>query len=144
MTRTPKGRAKVKIHIEPPKMFVDKWYSQEDLCTVNLVTFVVSLASFSHPFCPPLTNNPCVTFQVLNNFYNSVIGSSINLADTTVDTVFNNFLYSKAAFYQQVLVDSYIKEIKTNPDGSSPVIGPNSKPSASEMTTYNQWVRSNF
>nr|UGV42738.1 MAG: ORF1 [Torque teno virus] len=140
----PKGKAKVKIRIKPPKLFIDKWYSQEDLCTVNLVTFVVSLASFSHPFCPPLTNNPCVTFQVLNNFYNSVIGSSINLADTTVNTVFNNFLYSKAAFYQQVLVDSYIKEIKTNPDGSTTVAGPNDKPTANSMSSYNQWVKSSF
>lgn len=62
-TTHPKGRAKVGIRIPPPKMFVDKWYAQHDLCEVPLVSFVVSLASFRHPFCRPLTENPCVTFR---------------------------------------------------------------------------------
>lgn len=33
----PKGRQKLSVRIPPPKLFVDKWYSQEDLCKVNLV-----------------------------------------------------------------------------------------------------------
>nr|UGV43916.1 MAG: ORF1 [Torque teno virus] len=129
----PKGRANVKIHIEPPKMFVDKWYAQHDLCDVELVSFVVSLASFQHPFCRPQTDNPCVTFQVLQNFYNSVIGNSVNISDDKYQSIFRNYLYKYGSFYQQVLVPSYIKKITHNPDGST----------GSEIDTlneYNNWV----
>ncbi len=129
----PKGRAKVKIHIEPPKMFVDKWYAQHDLCDVELVSFVVSLASFQHPFCRPQTDNPCVTFQVLQNFYNSVIGNSVNISDDKYESIFRDYLYKYGSFYQQVLVPSYIKKITHNPDGST-------GGEISTLTTYNNWV----
>nr|UGV42760.1 MAG: ORF1 [Torque teno virus] len=132
----PKGRAKVKIHIEPPKMFVDKWYAQHDLCDVELVSFVVTLASFQHPFCRPQTDNPCVTFQVLQNFYNSVIGNSINLTDEKFESIFRNYLYKYGSFYQQVLVPSYIKKITHNPDGSPITEGGFS----STLNSYNNWV----
>lgn len=132
----PKGRAKVKIHIEPPKMFVDKWYAQHDLCDVELVSFVVSLASFQHPFCRPQTDNPCVTFQVLQNFYNSVIGNSVNLTDEKFESIFRNYLYKYGSFYQQVLVPSYIRKITHNPDGSPITQGGWS----STLSTYNDWV----
>nr|UGV42761.1 MAG: ORF1 [Torque teno virus] len=132
----PKGRAKVKIHIEPPKMFVDKWYAQHDLCDVELVSFVVSLASFQHPFCRPQTDNPCVTFQVLQNFYNSVIGNSVNLSDEKFESIFRNHLYKHGSFYQQVLVPSYIRKITHNPDGSPITSGGFSK----TLSTYNEWV----
>nr|UGV43915.1 MAG: ORF1 [Torque teno virus] len=129
----PKGRAKVKIHIEPPKMFVDKWYAQHDLCDVELVSFVVSLASFQHPFCRPQTDNPCVTFQVLQNFYNSVIGNSVNLTDEKFNSIFRDYLYKYGSFYQQVLVPSYIRKITHNPDGST-------TGALSILTNYNEWV----
>nr|UGV45550.1 MAG: ORF1 [Torque teno virus] len=132
----PKGRAKVKIHIEPPKMFVDKWYAQHDLCDVELVSFVVSLASFQHPFCRPQTDNPCVTFQVLQNFYNSVIGNSVNLTDEKFEFIFKNYLYKYGSFYQQVLVPSYIRKITHNPDGSPISQGGFS----STLSSYNEWV----
>lgn len=136
----PRGKKRVRIRIPPPRMFVDKWYAQNDLCEVNLVSFVVSLASFTHPFCPPLTENPCVTFQVLQNFYNSYIGYNINNA-STYSKIFDNYLYREASFFQQVLVSSYIKKIDHNPDGSSvtqnSMVGGNSFPS---LTTFNQWV----
>nr|UGV43924.1 MAG: ORF1 [Torque teno virus] len=127
----PKGRAKVKIHIEPPKMFVDKWYAQHDLCDVELVSFVVSLASFQHPFCRPQTDNPCITFQVLQNFYNAVIGNSVNITDTQYESIFTNYLYKEASFYQQSLVPSYIKKITHNPDGTAV---------DTSLTAFNSWV----
>ncbi len=119
----PRGRAKIKIHVEPPKMFIDKWYTQQDLCEVNLVSFVVSLASFTHPFCRPQTNNPCITFQVLQNFYNGFIGTSINITDDQYKSLFQNYLYKEGSFYQQVLTASFIRKINHNPDGSTPVQG---------------------
>nr|UGV43842.1 MAG: ORF1 [Torque teno virus] len=134
-TTHPKGRAKIPIRIPPPKMFVDKWYAQHDLCEVPLVSFVVSLASFRHPFCRPLTENPCVTFQVLQNFYNGCIGTSVTLPNTYFEKIFENYLYKEASFYQQVLVSSYIKKIDYNPDGS-----PINTNKPHDMSSYNTWV----
>nr|UYM03091.1 MAG: ORF1 [Anelloviridae sp.] len=136
----PKGKAKVKIRIPPPKMFVDKWYAQEDLCSVTLVSFAVSLASFTHPFCPPLTDNPCITFQVLQNFYNPIIGHSINLSEAKVKEVFDKHLYKEAGYYQQVLVQSFIKKLTSNPDGSTTIKGPNDQPTEDQMQKFNEWV----
>nr|UGV44169.1 MAG: ORF1 [Torque teno virus] len=137
----PRGRAKIKIHVEPPKMFIDKWYTQQDLCEVNLVSFVVSLASFTHPFCRPQTNNPCITFQVLQNFYNGFIGTSINITDEQYKSLFENYLYKEGSFYQQVLTASFIRKINHNPDGSSPVQG-GKIASHTAMSSYNTWVSS--
>ncbi len=120
-------------------MFIDKWYTQQDLCEVNLVSFVVSLASFTHPFCRPQTNNPCITFQVLQNFYNSFIGTSINITDDQYKSLFQNYLYKEGSFYQQVLTASFIRKINHNPDGSTPVQG-GTNATASQMTNYNTWV----
>ena len=72
----PRGKKRYRVRIRPPNMFEDKWYTQEDLCPVNLVSLAVSAASLTHPFCPPLTNNPCITFQVLKDIYYKCIGIS--------------------------------------------------------------------
>ncbi len=62
----PKGKQKVSIRIPPPKLYTDKWYSQSDLCKVNLLSLAVTAASFLHPFgSPTKLTNPCYTFQVL-------------------------------------------------------------------------------
>nr|UGV43138.1 MAG: ORF1 [Torque teno virus] len=130
-TTRPKGRELVKVKIQPPKMFIDKWYTQEDLCPVILVSFAVTAASFRHPFCSPLTANPCVTFQVLKEFYNGVIGYSS--PQTTVDSVFNT-LYTKGAYFQSHLTPSYIQMPAKNPDGSQ----------NNQAATFNQWANSTF
>nr|UGV43843.1 MAG: ORF1 [Torque teno virus] len=138
----PRGKPKIRVRIPPPKMFIDKWYAQNDLCEVPLVTFVVSLASFTHPFCPPLTENPCITFQVLQNFYNSYIGYNINNA-STYENIFKDYLYKEAAFYQQVLVSSYIKKIDYNPDGSPTSQNGNTAHPTNQfpsLGTFNTWV----
>nr|UGV44421.1 MAG: ORF1 [Torque teno virus] len=139
----PKGRAKISIKLPPPKMFIDKWYSQEDLCSVNLVSLVVSPASFLHPFCPPQTDNPCITFQVLKEFYYPIIGYSSD--PTKVKNVFDNTLYKHPYYYQQILTDSFIREIQTNPDGTQVQDSIGSGTTAvSGMTKYNTWVKSQF
>jgi len=74
----PKGRPKVSVRIRPPTLFEDKWYTQQDLCEVNLVSLAVSAASFSHPFSQPSSNNICTTFQVLKDKYYPVIGILTN------------------------------------------------------------------
>ncbi|AXQ66385.1 MAG: hypothetical protein [Anelloviridae sp.] len=127
----PKGREKIKLRIQPPKMFIDKWYTQEDLCPVILVSFAVSAASFTHPFCSPLTNNPCITFQVLKEFYYSAMG--YGTPETTMNTIWNT-LYTTATFYQSHLTPQFIRMPTKNPDNTD----------NSDASSFNTWVDSNF
>uniref|UniRef100_A0AAU7SSJ2 Capsid protein n=1 Tax=Alphatorquevirus homin20 TaxID=3048422 RepID=A0AAU7SSJ2_9VIRU len=142
----PKGKSTVSVRIKPPKLFLDKWYTQEDLCTVNLVTFAVSAASFTHPFCPPQTDNPCCTFQVLKDFYYPIIGYSA--AETKVSSVFSNILYKHCTYYQSFLTQQFIGKIVKLPDGtlvSSLTKGPGNYPEGSNINkasidNYNNWL----
>ncbi|UJO01834.1 ORF1 [Anelloviridae sp.] len=105
----PRGRQKVKVKIPPPKLFVDKWYAQEDLCDVNLLSLAVSAASFTHPFGSPLTNNPCVTFQVLDTIYYSVIGYGSS-DEKKLDVL--NTLYKENAYWASHLTPYFTTGLK--------------------------------
>ena len=98
----PKGKKKYRVTIKPPNMFANKWYTQEDLCPVPLVQIVVSAASLLHPFCPPQTNNPCITFQVLKDIYNKCIG--INSTTSDKYSTLKDKLYSNCTYYETVQV----------------------------------------
>ncbi len=140
----PKGPAKISVRIKPPKMFLDKWYTQDDLCSVNLVSLAVSAASFTHPFCPPLTDTPCVTLQVLKEFYYTTIGYSSN-ADK-VESVFTNTLYKHCCYYQSFLTTQFIAKITRTPDGqavsafSPPTSFPGTNVTKSSIESFNSWV----
>nr|UGV44586.1 MAG: ORF1 [Torque teno virus] len=69
----PRGRKSVSIRVKPPKLFQDKWYTQQDLCSVPLIQLNVTAADFTHPFGSPLTETPCVEFQVLGDLYNTCL-----------------------------------------------------------------------
>nr|UPW35085.1 ORF1 [Torque teno virus 24] len=94
----PGGRSKISVHIKPPTLLEDKWYTQQDLCDVNLLQLVVTAASFTHPFCSPQTNTITTTFQVLKDMYYNTIGivdtqeqyTSVN--DKTKTKTYENFL----------------------------------------------------
>nr|UGV43273.1 MAG: ORF1 [Torque teno virus] len=101
----PKGKDKVSIFIKPPTLFEDKWYTQQDLCPVNLVSLAVSAASFLHPFCPPEADNPCITFQVLKDFYYtqmSVTPQGTTQPPTEDVEIFSKYLYKNANFWQSL------------------------------------------
>lgn len=146
----PKGKTKISINIKPPKMFLDKWYTQQDLCDVTLVTLAVSAASFTHPFCPPQTENPCCTFQVLKDFYYPVIGYSS--AATKVDSVFSNILYKHCTYYQSFLTPQFIGQIVKLPNGMlvkdlspSPAGFPEGTTiNKQQIDTYNNWQKTKF
>nr|UGV43379.1 MAG: ORF1 [Torque teno virus] len=72
----PKGRPKITVRIKPPTLLEDKWYTQQDLCDVNLLQLVVTAADFQHPFCSPQTNTPTTTFQVLKDIYYNTMSIS--------------------------------------------------------------------
>nr|WHN78863.1 ORF1 [Torque teno virus] len=168
----PRGRKRYKVKIRPPNMFADKWYTQEDLCPVPLVQIVVSAASLLHPFCPPQTNNPCITFQVLKDIYDECIG--INSTMKSKYSSLQKILYTTCTFYQttQVLAQlsaafqpakkaiagnkeatkttlgNYVPELKSNGTfhtGQNPVFGMCSyQPTKDIMDKANKWYWENL
>nr|UPW35059.1 ORF1 [Torque teno virus 24] len=113
----PKGRATVSVRIRPPTLFEDKWYTQQDLCDVNLLSLAVSAASFSHPFSQPSSNNICTTFQVLKQQYNMVIGVLTNYHNQkagnnqdyhTNKNTLENWLYGTGALYHTFHTQEYL------------------------------------
>nr|UZG89697.1 ORF1 [nabpantry virus 5] len=100
----PGGPVKISVRISPPTLFDDKWYTQQDLCEVPLVSITATAASFLHPFCPPLTNNPCVTFQVLKQMYNENIAATDETAKTLWETLIQNPAYFETFLTQSLLL----------------------------------------
>nr|UGV44216.1 MAG: ORF1 [Torque teno virus] len=117
----PKGRKYKRVKIHPPKMFEDKWYSQQDLCPVPLVSLRFTAASFQYPFCSPQTKTPITTFQVLQRNYNSVIGHPIN-HDTTTTSTFENWLYGSSTHYQAFATEAHLRPRQHTPMGE-PITG---------------------
>uniref|UniRef100_A0AAU7SSK0 Capsid protein n=1 Tax=Alphatorquevirus homin21 TaxID=3048423 RepID=A0AAU7SSK0_9VIRU len=117
----PKGRPKITVRIKPPTLLEDKWYTQQDLCNVNLLQLVVSAADFQHPFCSPQTNTPTTTFQVLKDIYYDTMSiseptDSYNSVNTLTET--NNFtnysdklegiLYERASYWNSFHATEYL------------------------------------
>lgn len=67
----PSRKHYVRIRFGAPKLFEDKWYPQNELCDVTLVTVQATTADFQFPFGSPLTNSICCNFQVLNSNYDN-------------------------------------------------------------------------
>lgn len=70
----------VRIKVGAPKLFEDKWYPQNELCDVTLLTIQATTADFQFPFGSPLTNSVCCNFQVLNSNYDNAL-SIINFSN---------------------------------------------------------------
>lgn len=117
----PFGKKKVTVRVGPPKLFEDKWYTQQDLCKVNLVSWRVAAMDLRFPFCSPQTDNPCVTIQVLDRNYNEVIGSSIFYNDTNKDKInkFEKWLYESSSHYQTFATETRYRPPNQWPDGSN-------------------------
>nr|UPW35058.1 ORF1 [Torque teno virus 24] len=117
----PKGRPKITVRIRPPTLFEDKWYTQQDLCEVNLVSLAVSAASFSHPFSQPSSNNICTTFQVLKDKYYPIIGvlpSYTEVAGNKKDyntnkTELEKWLYNTGSLYHTFHTQEYLNPNRT-------------------------------
>ncbi len=69
----PKGKATVKVTIKPPTLLVDKWYFQKDICDMTLLNLNAVAADLRFPFCPPQTDNPCISFLILSTVYNNFL-----------------------------------------------------------------------
>lgn len=128
----PKGRKRYRVRIRPPNMFADKWYTQEDLCPVPLVQIVVSAASLLHPFCPPQTNNPCITFQVLKEIYDQCIG--INETMKQQYEALTTTLYTQCTYYETTQVLAQLSP------AFQPAMKPNNTNSTPTHTTLGNYV----
>uniref|UniRef100_A0AAU8H6V7 Capsid protein n=1 Tax=Alphatorquevirus homin21 TaxID=3048423 RepID=A0AAU8H6V7_9VIRU len=106
----PKGKSKISVFIKPPVLFEDKWYTQQDLCPVNLMSLAVSAASFIHPFCPPESDNMCITFQVLKEFYYEQMGVTTMSGETLTpeDQRIFTKLYTTPSYWQSLHTQSQI------------------------------------
>ena len=117
----PKGRPKITVRIKPPTLLEDKWYTQQDLCNVNLLQLVVTAADFQHPFCSPQTNTPTTTFQVLKDIYYDTMSISnptdsytsvnnLNTIKTFADysTDLENILYTRASYWNSFHATEYL------------------------------------
>lgn len=117
----PKGRPKITVRIKPPTLLEDKWYTQQDLCNVNLLQLVVTAANFQHPFCSPQTNTPTTTFQVLKDIYYDTMSISdptdkyTSVNDSTETNTFNNYsdkleniLYTRASYWNSFHATEYV------------------------------------
>lgn len=126
----PKGRPKITVRIKPPTLLEDKWYTQQDLCNVNLLQLVVTAADFQHPFCSPQTNTPTTTFQVLKDIYYDTMSisdptdtyTSVNdLNDTNSFTYFSNklesILYTRASYWNSFHATEYLNPNITYKNG---------------------------
>nr|QCI61449.1 ORF1 [Torque teno virus] len=113
----PEGKRFLKIRLNPPKLFEDKWFTQQDLCIVPLVSITAPAADLRYPFCSTQTNNPSTTFQVLRKNYNTVIGTSVQDKESTQNL--EKWLYGTDSKYQTFATEAHLCRIPAfNPDGT--------------------------
>nr|UGV42697.1 MAG: ORF1 [Torque teno virus] len=97
----PKGSSSIKVTITPPKLMIDKWYPQTELCEVTLFTLHATACDLRFPFCSPQTDTSCIQFQVLSyTAYRQHI--SILPNETTMDTL-KNFVQTNVFAHPEVL-----------------------------------------
>lgn len=104
----PSRKHKVKIKFRPPKLFQDKWYPQSELCDTTLLTVFATACDLQFPFGSPLTNNPCVNFQVLGSAYKrhlSILPDKLS----TYENHYDNNLYNNVQLYQTFQTIAQIK-----------------------------------
>nr|UGV45399.1 MAG: ORF1 [Torque teno virus] len=110
----PSKKHYVRIRFGAPKLFEDKWYPQNELCDVTLVTIQATTADFQFPFGSPLTNSICCNFQILNSNYDNA-HSILNFSNEVTHkwhTYRNNcykFLLEQYSYYNTKQVVAQLK-----------------------------------
>lgn len=88
----------MRVKIGPPRLYEDKWYPQSELCDTTLLTVYATACDLQFPFGSPLTDNPCVNFQVLGSAYKKHL-SILSTNDSKNLTHYETALFSKTAYY---------------------------------------------
>lgn len=63
----PRGRPWVTVKIKPPRLMLNRWYFQRQLCKVNLVQMRVTTCELQYPWIRTGAESPAVGFYVLKN-----------------------------------------------------------------------------
>lgn len=111
----PSRKHKVKLRVAPPKLFEDKWYPQSELCDTTLVTVFATACDLQFPFGSPLTDNPCVSFQVLGSAYKrhlSILPDKLQQYKTHYETN----LFNVVQYYDTFQTIAQIKPSATQQD----------------------------
>ncbi|BAB19308.1 hypothetical protein TTV4_gp2 [Torque teno virus 4] len=121
----PSRRHKITVRIGPPKLFEDKWYSQTDICDVILATVYATACDLQYPFGSPLTENYCISFQVLGSAYNNLISNTLNPNEEQQDI--KSAIYNNVNAYLTRITESHManliskappKQVLKSSDGS--------------------------
>nr|UGV42860.1 MAG: ORF1 [Torque teno virus] len=105
----PSRKHRVVVRVGAPRLFQDKWYPQSDLCDTVLLSIFATACDLQYPFGSPLTDNPCVNFQILGPQYKKHLSIS-----STMDTVNKNHyednLFNQVALYNTFQTIAQLKE----------------------------------
>lgn len=113
----PSRKHKIKLRVAPPKLFEDKWYPQSELCDTTLVTVFATACDLQFPFGSPLTDNPCVNFQVLGSVYKrhlSILPDKLS----SYEQHYKTNLYEVVQYYDTFQTIAQIKPSATQSDFS--------------------------
>lgn len=105
----PSRKHRVVVRVGPPRLFQDKWYPQSDLCDTVLLSIFATACDLQYPFGSPLTENPCVNFQILGPQYKKHLSISSTMDDTNKDHYKNN-LFNQTALYNTFQTIAQLKE----------------------------------
>nr|UGV45406.1 MAG: ORF1 [Torque teno virus] len=147
----PSRKHYLKIRFGAPKLFQDKWYPQNELCDVTLVSIQATAADFQYPFGSPLTNSVCCNFQVLNSNYDK----ALSILNTTKESGelhtkrqdCYNFLLEQYSYYNtkqtlaQLKFDFFPKQNPKMPKVSNvqTSLSPESLTKKNVSTNYPHW-----
>nr|UGV42966.1 MAG: ORF1 [Torque teno virus] len=105
----PNRKHKVRVKVGAPRLFEDKWYPQSELCDTTLVAIYATACDLQFPFGSPLTDNPCVNFQVLGSAYKQHL--SILTTETEKNkTHYKEALFNKLAYYNTFQTIAHLRE----------------------------------
>ena len=105
----PSRKHRVVVRVGPPRLFQDKWYPQSDLCDTVLLSIFATACDLQYPFGSPLTDNPCVNFQILGPQYKKHLSIS-TLKDSENLRHYEENLFNKVELYNTFQTIAQLKD----------------------------------
>uniref|UniRef100_A0AAU8H4T6 Capsid protein n=1 Tax=Alphatorquevirus homin3 TaxID=3048428 RepID=A0AAU8H4T6_9VIRU len=105
----PSRKHRVVVRVGAPRLFQDKWYPQSDLCDTVLLSIFATACDLQYPFGSPLTDNPCVSFQILGPQYKKHLSISSTM-DENNEQHYNDNLFNKTELYNTFQTIAQLKE----------------------------------
>lgn len=105
----PSRKHRVVVRVGPPRLFQDKWYPQSDLCDTVLLSIFATACDLQYPFGSPLTDNPCVNFQILGPQYKKHLSISSTMDEANKQHYEAN-LFNQTSLYNTFQTIAQLKE----------------------------------